>query len=179
MVTSRPEPASCISPARSRLPGSKVRLAGLTPGGPARPREAWPVVSRPSCRAEALFSSQVVSTPSSISRVSRVATPSSSKGAEPRPRLRCGSSTMSTPLANTGSPSLVFRKDTPRATEGPATAPTTGEMIEAASRFSKITGAVVLSILRAPRRATARRPASWPMDSEVGSSVCQRVERPS
>ena len=44
-------------------PGCRVRLVGETPGGPARPREAWPVVSRPSCRAELAFSSQVVSTP--------------------------------------------------------------------------------------------------------------------
>ena len=34
---------------------------------------------------------------------------------------------------------------------------------DAASRFSKITGAVVEAILRAPSRAAARRPASPPM----------------
>ncbi len=175
MVTSRPSPASCIRPPRSRSPGSSVRLAGPTPGGPARPREAWPVVSSPSWRAEALFISQVVSTPSSIRAVRRVATPSSSKGAEPRPRRRCGSSTILTPLAKICSPSLVFKKETPLATEVPATAPTRGEITAAARRFSKITGAVLLSILRAPSRPTARFPASAPMASGVGRSSCQRV----
>ncbi len=48
-----------------------------------------------------------------------------------------------------------------------------------ARRFSKITGAVALSILRAPSCAAARRPASAPTASGEGRSCRQRVERPS
>ena len=84
-----------------------------------------------------------------------------------------------TPLANTGWPSLSFRNEVPRAMDGPEIAPISGLSSEAASRFSKITGAVVEAILRAPRRPAARRPASAPMASACGRSPCQRTERPS
>ena len=115
-----------------------------------------------------MFSSQVVSTPSSIRLARPLATPSSSKGEEPRPRRRCGSSVTVMPLANTGWPSLSFRNEVPRAIEGPEMAPISGLSSEAARRFSKITGAVVEAILRAPSRPAARRPASAPMASGVG-----------
>src|ERR1019366_3899795 len=46
-----------------------------------------------------------------------LATPSSSKGEEPRPRGLCGSSVMVTAFENTCWPSLSLRKETPRATE--------------------------------------------------------------
>ncbi len=80
---------------------------------------------------------------------------------------------------NTAWPSLSFRNEAPRAMAGPAMAPIRGPISEVARRFSKITGAVVEAILRAPSRATARRPASAPMDSGVGRSACQRRLRPS
>ena len=86
---------------------------------------------------------------------------------------------MVTPSANTRSPSLLFRNDTPLATDGPEIAPSSGPSVEAAMRFSKITGAVVEAILREPRRATARRPASAPICSAGGRSARQRVWRPS
>ena len=74
---------------------------------------------------------------------------------------------------------IVLTGAQPRATEGPATALTNGESRAEASRLSKITGAVTLSILRAPIRSTARRPASAPISSGEGRSVRQRVRRPS
>ena len=86
---------------------------------------------------------------------------------------------MLTPGANTAWPSLSFRNDTPRATAGPEIAPTKGPISELAWRFSKITAALRLSILRAPMRATARRAASAPIDSGEGRSASWRVERPS
>ena len=57
--------------------------------------------------------------------------------------------------------------------------PSSGPSVEAAMRFSKITGAVVEAILREPSRATARRPASAPICSADGRSARQRVWRPS
>ena len=66
------------------------------------------------------------------------------------------------PLANSCWPSLSFRNEVPRAMDGPEMAPINGLISEPASRFSKITGAVVEAILRAPSRAAARRPASVP-----------------
>ncbi len=77
------------------------------------------------------------------------------------------------------SPTLPLRNDTPRAMAGPATAPIRGPISDMATRSSKITGAVRLSILRAPRRWTARLPASAPISVAEGRSACQRVERPS
>jgi len=91
-VISRPAPASRISSSSDVSPGWSVRLWVDTPGGPASPREAWPVVSSPSWRAEAEFSNQVVSTPSWIRARGVAATPSSSKAEEPSPRSRNGSS---------------------------------------------------------------------------------------
>jgi hypothetical protein len=44
-VTSRPALASPNRPARSRVPPVTMTLEVPTPGGPARPREAWPVVA--------------------------------------------------------------------------------------------------------------------------------------
>ena len=46
-VTSSPVPASDIRPARSRSPGSRVRLEVPTPAGPADPRDACPVSTKP------------------------------------------------------------------------------------------------------------------------------------
>ena len=62
---------------------------------------------------------------------------------------------------------------------GPETAPISAPSNEAASRFSKITGAVVEAILRAPSRPAARRPASAPIASAAGRSASQRTVRPS
>ena len=83
------------------------------------------------------------------------------------------------PLAKICWPSLSFRNEVPRAMDGPEMAPISGPISEPARRFSKITGAVVESILRAPSRPAARRPASVPRDSGEGRSASQRVERPS
>ena len=58
-------------------------------------------------------------------------------------------------------------------------APISGPIREDASRFSKMTGAVVELILRGFSRDTARRPASSPTQSGAGRSARQRVERPS
>ena len=59
---------------------------------------------------------------------------------------------MFTPLAKICWCSLSFRNEVPRAMDGPAMAPISGLISDMATRFSKITGAVVESILRAPRR---------------------------
>ncbi len=70
-----------------------------------------------------------------------------------------------------------LRNDVPRAIDGPEMAPSSGARIWVATRFSKITGAVVEAILRAPVRATARRPASAPMVQASGRSDRKRVVR--
>src|SRR5688572_18652354 len=86
---------------------------------------------------------------------------------------------MRTVSAKMGAPSLSFRNETPRATEGPEMAPTKGDKSWLEMRLSKITAAVVDSILRAPTLAAARWPAWAPMLDAVGRSDSQRVERQS
>ncbi|MNE30378.1 hypothetical protein D3C80_1238890 [compost metagenome] len=169
-VISRPDPASAIRPALSRSPGARCRLWVETPDGPASPREAWPVETIPSWAAAAVFSSQVVMTPSSTMLRCWTATPSSSNGVEPRPRRRKGSSIMLTPAGRTRWPSLSFRKELPRAMAGPEMAPSSGDRTWVAMRFSKMTGAVVEAILRGPVRATARSPAFRPISAAPGRS---------
>ena len=65
----------------------------------------------------------------------------------------------------------------PRAIEGPEIAPSRGERTWVAMRFSKMTGAVVESILRGPVRATARWPANSPMEAADGRSDRWRTAR--
>src|SRR6202011_6098824 len=72
-----------------------------------------------------------------------------------------------------------FRKEAPRAIAGPAMAPINGPSRALARRFSKITGAVVESILREPMRETALRPAMAPISSGEGRAARQRWLRPS
>ena len=84
--------------------------------------------------------------------------------------MRKGSSTSSTPAGRIRSPSRSFRKEVPRAIEGPEMAPSRGERTWVAMRFSKMTGAVVESILRGPVRATARWPAYSPIEAADGRS---------
>ena len=60
---------SAISSSGVGVPASRCRLVGPGDGEDDTPRWAWPVVVRPSSRAVAQSSSQVVSTPSSISAV--------------------------------------------------------------------------------------------------------------
>ena len=100
---------------------------GDTPGAPASPREAWPVVSSPSWRAEPVLSSQVVSTPSSMIAARRVghALVVVGRGAQAAGPVRVVDD-VARPAANTGWPSLSLRKELPRATAGPAMAPTSG-----------------------------------------------------
>ena len=86
---------------------------------------------------------------------------------------------MFTPLAKSWAFSLSFRNEVPRAIDGLAIAPISGLISDMATRFSKITGALAESILRAPRRCAARRPASSPIARALGRSSRQRAERPS
>src|SRR5262249_15331633 len=84
---------------------------------------ACPVGLRLSWRAAARSSSQVVSTPSSITARRDVARPSASNGRLPSPRLRSGVSRMRVPSANTRSPILSLRNEVPRPTARPLMAP--------------------------------------------------------
>src|SRR3954468_24558032 len=107
-------------------------------------------------------SSQVVSTPSSISAIFFTATPSASNVCERRPRLRRGSSTMRMFFANSCWPSLSFRKLVLRAIEAPLMAPTTWPTSDPATRGSNTTGTLQVSTLRGFARATVRSPAERP-----------------
>ena len=86
----------------------------IGPAGSGRPARAgamaWPVVSKFNCRAVALSSSQVCSTPLSISLPEALTTPSPSKGLEASPRLRWGSSIMVIWLAKDLGAEFVFEK---------------------------------------------------------------------
>ena len=74
------------------LPRADFDRAPGAAGGPLVPRVACPVGVMPSCRADRLSSSHVVSTPSSISARAWVGVPSPSKLRDRSPRTRRGSS---------------------------------------------------------------------------------------
>ena len=82
------------------VPGCRYKLPCPTPAFPVMPRVALPVVRIPSLRAVYEFSSQVFSTPFSITTVRRDGTPSSSNGEEPkRPGMVASSMTVTLSFA--------------------------------------------------------------------------------
>ncbi len=162
---------SAISSAGLIVPGSRWTLVPPAPGAPAVPRLAWPVVSSPNCRAEALFSSQPVSRPPSTIRRGAVATPSPSNGLERSPRGRCGSSTMTMSSGKICSSSRPSRKLVLRAMPGPVIALTRWPIRLPPTRGSKTTGIVPLASLAGLSRFTARSPASRPSASAASMSA--------
>src|SRR5258708_38140414 len=87
-------------------PPSSQRLLGEGEGGEDVPRDAWPVLLRPSWRAERRSRNQLVSTPSATMARRGLATPSPSEGLGRRPRRRGGSSVTVEPLGEVASPGL-------------------------------------------------------------------------
>src|SRR6516225_1312056 len=131
---------SATSSLELTVPGSIQTLVAAGPGGEAVPRAAWPVVWRPSWRAERRSRSQVVNTPLSTSARRWLAIPSPSNGFERSPRERCGSSTIVIASGNIRSPSRSLRKLVPRAIAGPDIDPSKWEIKLRATRGSNTTG---------------------------------------
>ena len=155
-----------------RRPAAKVTLVGCGEGGPEVPRLAWPVLTRPSWRAECSSSSQLTRRPSVTSGVRRVARPSASKGLEARPRRMVPSSMIAISGRNRLSPMLSLRKLVPRATALPTMAPSRWPTRPPAMRFSYMTGSGPEGTLRGLRRRTARSPAVRPI-SAGAFRLCQ------
>ena len=183
-VTSRPlTPPRFINSRRgSQRPVSTVRLCGETPGGPASPREAWPVVSNPElARGGAVEQPSGEPIPSSTRSRATVATPSSSKPPEPMPRSAGAAPRCSrTPGANTGWPSLVLQeRDAARHRRAGDGADERARSATWRSGFRRSPARCGWRACAGSRRDTARSPGKAPMLTASGRSAAWRVERPS